>query len=97
MANRVEQIGKEVERRQRLGRAIAAARTVRGWTSGEFAARCGFDGSFMSLVENGLRQLSSESFDVVAKTLGMPVDVLEGFASKRVDSERLGRWFKQAV
>lgn len=95
--DKIERLGKEVDQRQRLGRAIAVARTARGWTSQEFAVRCGFDSSFMSLVERGLRRLSPEAFDVVAKVLEIQGDLLEGFASGRVDSDRLGRWFKAAV
>jgi transcriptional regulator with XRE-family HTH domain len=66
-------------RQQRItvnGGAIRALRDALGWNLVQFSEAVGVHNSYMSRVENGLRQPSFEVRRRIAATLGVPVGVI---------------------
>lgn len=56
-----------------LGSRIKALRTKRKWSQEELAARCGFHRSYMGAVERGEKNLTVQTLQVLARTLGISI------------------------
>jgi transcriptional regulator with XRE-family HTH domain len=67
-----------------IGRAIQVVRTDRGWSRKEFAARTGLSYSFLSEIENGVKQPSSRTYAVIADTLDVAPGALLYDAERRL-------------
>ena len=61
---------------RRFGQRLRELRKERGLSQEEFAARAGLNRSYVSDVERGVRNISLQNIDVVAKTLGLTVSEL---------------------
>lgn len=58
------------------GNLIRARREAKSWSLGNMAERIGVTSSFLSLVENGKRQLSEKQATDIALLLGIPTELL---------------------
>jgi len=67
-----------------IGRAIQVVRTDRGWSRKELAARSGLSYSFLSEIENGVKELSSRTFAVIAAALDVAPGALLYDAERRL-------------
>jgi transcriptional regulator with XRE-family HTH domain len=67
-----------------MGRAIQVVRTDRGWSRKEFAARTGLSYSFLSEIENGVKEPSSRTFAVIAEVLDIAPGALLYDAERRL-------------
>ncbi|MEP7154493.1 MAG: helix-turn-helix transcriptional regulator [Betaproteobacteria bacterium] len=60
-----------------FGDRIRQLRQAKGFTSQEaFAAKCGFDRTYISGIERGVRNPSLDAIEIIAKALGVKVSVL---------------------
>jgi transcriptional regulator with XRE-family HTH domain len=59
-----------------LGKRLAAIRERRGWKQTELAERAGLSVAFISEIENGKRNVSSEKLLQLANALGASIDYL---------------------
>jgi transcriptional regulator with XRE-family HTH domain len=67
-----------------IGRAIQVVRTDRGLSRKEFAARTGLSYSFLSEIENGVKQPSSRAYAVIADALDVAPGALLYDAERRL-------------
>jgi len=67
-----------------IGRAIQVVRTDRGLSRKEFAARTGLSYSFLSEIENGVKQPSSRAYAVIAEALDVAPGALFYDAERRL-------------
>jgi len=67
-----------------IGRAIQVVRTDRGLSRKEFAARTGLSYSFLSEIENGVKQPSSRTYAVIADALDVAPGALLYDAERRL-------------
>jgi transcriptional regulator with XRE-family HTH domain len=67
-----------------IGRAIQVVRTDRGLSRKEFAARTGLSYSFLSEIENGVKQPSSRTYAVIAAALDVAPGALLYDAERRL-------------
>jgi transcriptional regulator with XRE-family HTH domain len=67
-----------------IGRAIQVVRTDRGWSRKEFAARTGLSYSYLSEIENGVKQPSSRTYAVIADALDVAPGALLYDAERRL-------------
>jgi transcriptional regulator with XRE-family HTH domain len=51
-------------------------RRTLGYTQEAFAEKCGFDRTYISGIERGVRNPSLDAIEIVAKALGVPVPEL---------------------
>ena len=86
------------DRRKRYARAFGAVlrdyRKRAGITQDELAARAGFDRTFPSLLERGLRTPTLTVFCVLAEALSVsPADLMSATAAERAGTpqEKLGK------
>jgi transcriptional regulator with XRE-family HTH domain len=73
-----------------IGRAIQVVRTDRGWSRKEFAARTGLSYSFLSEIENGVKQPSSRTYAVIADALDVAPGALLYDAERRLTESDSG-------
>jgi transcriptional regulator with XRE-family HTH domain len=73
-----------------IGRAIQVVRTDRGWSRKEFAARTGLSYSFLSEIENGVKQPSSRTYAVIANALDVAPGALLYDAERRLTESDSG-------
>ena len=66
----------EVDILLRLGKRIRELRLQRGYSQEAFAEKCGFDRTYISLVERGHRNLSFRNLARLAEGLGISVSEL---------------------
>lgn len=65
-----------------LGSRVRAERESLGLSQEEFAEKCGFDRTYISLIERGKRNIALLNLEKVAKGLGTTVSILtEGIDS----------------
>jgi transcriptional regulator with XRE-family HTH domain len=63
--------------KRNFGKRIRELRKARGFTSQEsFGDRCGFDRTYISGIERGVRNPSLDAVEVLAKALGISVGKL---------------------
>jgi len=67
-----------------IGRTIQVLRTDRGWSRKQFAARTGLSYSFLSEIENGVKQPSSRNFALIAGALDVAPGALLYDAERRL-------------
>jgi transcriptional regulator with XRE-family HTH domain len=67
-----------------MGRAIQVVRTDRGWSRKEFAARTGLSYSYLSEIENGVKEPSSRTFAAIADALDVAPGALLYDAERRL-------------
>jgi transcriptional regulator with XRE-family HTH domain len=67
-----------------IGRAIQVVRTDRGLSRKEFAARTGLSYSFLSEIENGVKQPSSRTYAVIAEALDVAPGAMLDDAERRL-------------
>jgi transcriptional regulator with XRE-family HTH domain len=67
-----------------MGRAIQVVRTDRGWSRKDFAQRTGLSYSFLSEIENGVKEPSSRTFSVIANALDVAPGALLYDAERRL-------------
>jgi transcriptional regulator with XRE-family HTH domain len=63
---------------RRVGRAVAAWRSVRGLSQAQLAEAVGCDTSYIARIETGKRRVSLDKLDSIAAALRLPVSVLLG-------------------
>jgi transcriptional regulator with XRE-family HTH domain len=73
-----------------IGRAIQVVRTDRGWSRKEFAARTGLSYSYLSEIENGVKQPSSRTYAVIADALDVAPGALLYDAERRLTESDSG-------
>jgi transcriptional regulator with XRE-family HTH domain len=61
---------------RRLGARIKALRAKKQWSQEELAARCGFHRSYMGAVERGEKNLTIQTLQILARTLGVTIQEL---------------------
>jgi transcriptional regulator with XRE-family HTH domain len=60
--------------KKQFGKRIRELRQKRGFSSQEaFGDKCGFDRTYISGIERGVRNPSLDAIEILAKTLGVPV------------------------
>ena len=59
--------------KRRFGKRIRELRIARAYTQEAFAERCGFDRTYISGIERGVRNPSLDAIEILAKTLGVSV------------------------
>jgi transcriptional regulator with XRE-family HTH domain len=62
--------------RRYLGRAVRKLREERGWSQEDFAERAGVHRTYVSGVENGVRNPTITVVAKLAKALGVPANAL---------------------
>jgi len=67
-----------------MGRAIQVVRTDRGWSRKEFAARTGLSYSYLSEIENGVKEPSSRTFTAIVDALDVAPGALLYDAERRL-------------
>lgn len=68
-----------------MGKAIKLCRSQRGWTLAELAKRTGIAASHLSMIERNDRDPSIKAVETIAKTIGMPLNVLIFLAAEPND------------
>ena len=63
--------------RERIGRRIAALRSVAGLTQAQLADKAGMQRSHISRIEAGSLAVTLESIEAIAQALGMTVDLID--------------------
>jgi transcriptional regulator with XRE-family HTH domain len=63
--------------RERIGRRIAALRSVAGLTQAQLADKAGMQRSHISRIEAGSLAVTLESIEAIAQALGMTVDIID--------------------
>jgi transcriptional regulator with XRE-family HTH domain len=60
--------------KRRFGKRVREPRLARGYTSQEaFGDKCGFDRTYISGIERGVRNPSLDAIEILAKALGVSV------------------------
>jgi transcriptional regulator with XRE-family HTH domain len=67
-----------------MGRAIQVVRTDRGWSRKDFAERTGLSYSFLSEIENGVKEPSSRTFALISNALDVAPGALLYDAERRL-------------
>ncbi len=67
-----------------IGRAIQVVRTDRGWSRKDFAERTGLSYSFLSEIENGVKEPSSRTFAAISSALDVAPGALLYDAERRL-------------
>ncbi len=67
-----------------VGRAIQVVRTDRGWSRKDFAERTGLSYSFLSEIENGVKEPSSRTFALISTALDVAPGALLYDAERRL-------------
>ena len=63
--------------KKQFGKRVRELRQAKGFSSQEaFGDRCGFDRTYISGIERGVRNPSLDAIEVLAKTLGVKVAAL---------------------
>jgi len=70
-----------------MGRAIQVVRTDRGWSRKDFAERTGLSYSFLSEIENGVKEPSSRTFALISETLDVAPGALLYDAERRLSED----------
>jgi transcriptional regulator with XRE-family HTH domain len=70
-----------------MGRAIQVVRTDRGWSRKDFAERTGLSYSFLSEIENGVKEPSSRTFALISNTLDVAPGALLYDAERRMSED----------
>ena len=70
-----------------MGRAIQVVRTDRGWSRKDFAERTQLSYSFLSEIENGVKEPSSRTFALISETLDVAPGALLYDAERRMTED----------
>ena len=62
--------------RKRFGERVRALRKKKGWTQVEMADYLGLDRSYVSQIENGKRNITLDTLDIMARGLGVSLSKL---------------------